>query len=354
MSHKDNMDLRNTGDGGWFYAEHELFSVFVPLIGPDGGMVYMAMCRLIPLAAVDPDRPLTVRSCSEASGVSKSTAQRKMAQIVALGMVEEMRHGTRRPSTYKLVSLRKLGLVGIAELRGRLGVPLGDTKEEESVGYATEQGEFPGAQSHAGEASTPVPATVAALLAAKAPGGAGRDGVPRGDTEGHLRKIALPPEPVSQKQPSVSQKEPSVSQNGGFLFKEEKEEEQYSPVVPSQARGRLPSLHASANGDKPKQKPSHDAELEAAVAKVQRECGLSGRRIGSTIEAAMRLHASKVDEAANWNAIAELMIRKYTTFIQHQEFMSYKVLAPRFFAELWDDHRKWPYDEKRWRERGRV
>jgi hypothetical protein len=233
MSHKDNMDLRNTGDGGWFYAEHELFSVFVPLIGPDGGMVYMAMCRLIPLAAVDPDRPVTVRSVSAESGVSKSTTQRKMAAIVALGMVEEMRHSNRRPSTYKLVSLRRLSMLGREELVRRLGVPEGDTEMSgtrpslvlDRVAAAAQAVSTDGDASKAelGEVSREP----------TAPEGSGASGVPRWDTEALERKSAPADMPVSQKTASVSQKQASVSQNARRLKEEEKEKELNPPYPPN-------------------------------------------------------------------------------------------------------------------------
>lgn len=351
------MDLRNTGDGGWFYAEHELFSVFVPLIGPDGGMVYMAMCRLIPLAAVDPDRPVTVRSCSEASGVSKSTTQRKLAQIVALGMVSETRFANRRPSTYKLVSLRGLALVGIAELRRRLGVPPGDTEPDgEMVDQVHERGDAL-AQSRAGGVSAKVPSSIAELHRATAPAGRGRSGVPPGDTEKGLRKNHPPEGSVSQKTASVSQKQASVSQNRGSLFKEEKEEDKYSPLPPSQAKGgRLDSIAASADPRTSKSKTPGERrdERRAAVAKVMRECDLSASRLGPAIEQAMRLEASKTDAPPDWNAIAERMAKSYSAWLANLHLMTFKPGARKFFTELWTDQRKWPWDEKRMREKGRL
>jgi hypothetical protein len=357
MSHKDNMDLRNTGDGGWFYAEHELFSVFVPLIGPDGGMVYMAMCRLIPLAAVDPDRPVTVRSTSAASGVSRSTTDRKMKEIVALGMVEETRFANRRPSTYKLVSLRGLALVGIAELRERLGVPPGDTEKAGSVGYATEKEVSPAAKT----ASQSVDASKAKLggttQKAKAPAASGESGVPRWDTDRDMRKTTLVDLLVSQKTPLVSQKQASVSQNGGSLFKEEKEEEQYSPLPPSQAKGvKLDFVAASADPKTSKSKSFAERRDErlAAVAKVMRECDLSASRLGPVFEQAMRTEASKTDAPPDWNAIAERMAKSYSTWLANLHLMAFKPGARKFFTELWTDQRKWPWDEKRIREMQRA
>lgn len=120
-----------------------------------------------------------------------------------------------------------------------------------------------------------------------------------------------------------------------------------SPQPPSQAKGaRLPSLAASADDDA--------KGFDEAVAKVQRECGLSGARIGGVIGVAMRLEESKDDHPDTWNSICERMIRSYKRFLKEQEWMAYKVLAPRFFAELWDDDRKWPWDEKKLSERRRF
>ena len=119
-SRTGNADLRNTGEGGWCYTEHELFRVFLPLIGADGGMVYMAMTRLVPLAAVREELPVTVEAVSRESCVSRSTAHRKMRELVQLGMVLETRSSSRRPSAYQLPPLRELARVGEPELRRRL------------------------------------------------------------------------------------------------------------------------------------------------------------------------------------------------------------------------------------------
>lgn len=246
MSHKDNMDLRNTGDGGWFYAEHELFSVFAPLIGADGVAVYMAMCRLIPLAAVDPDRPVTMRVIEEASTVSRMQALRKKEQIVALGMVEETKSAARRPSTYKLVSLRQLALVGISELRRRLGVPGWDTNGQEQRSGAVLDGVQRNAQtaSTRGEPSKPSYGKVSE--GGRAPEASGKSGVPRRDTVASGGKHTLVDLVVSQKKASVSQKQAPVSQNRGSLFKEEKEEE--SPLSPPRG-GTVSQIAAMSDVD---------------------------------------------------------------------------------------------------------
>jgi hypothetical protein len=356
MSHKDNADLRNTGEGGWFYAEHELFSVFVPLIGPDGGMVYMAMCRLIPLAAIDPDRQVTVRSVSLESGVSKSTTQRKMEQIVRLGMVLETPGSRKRPSTYKLESLRKVAAVGIVALRMRLGVPPGDTDEdeEEGMGVAGVGAERRRqAERRANQGKAPLTLKRGPTEAGK---GTPENGVPPGDTEGEMRKTTLVDLLVSQNRGSVSQKTASVSQNAGCL-KERREEKELNPLPPSAKGGLLPRVAASAAKSTRRYKSKTHLEidgLEEAVAKVQRECGLGAAQMATVIRTAMVYRTTKTDEPPNCNAIAERMIGAYKSWLESQQLLAYKPLAARFFGELWDDQRKWPWDEKVLRERRRL
>jgi hypothetical protein len=389
VSHKDNMDLRNTGDGGWFYAEHELFSVFAPLIGPLGVSVYMAMCRLIPLAAVDPDRPVTERSVMDAACVGKGTVGRKMSEIVALGMVEETRHSSRRPSTFKLVSLRKLALVGIAELQRRIGAPVGGTEDEgESVVPPTEGvEEAANAASPRGETSQV--ALQGGLHAATSPAASGKSGAPQWGTDRPSVETTLVDLLVPQKQASVPQKTASVPQNRGSLFKEEEFKELNTPLPPK--GGQLSSLTANADADvlpspqissadrvaaglppdtvvRPprngkNQKPSrdgpgaggaYDPAMDKAVAWLKRECVLAGSRTEAAIRRAMRLEGEKTDAPPDYDRIAARMAKSYAEFLANQHLMAYKIGPPRFFDDMWDDQRKWPWDEKRLREGRRL
>lgn len=365
MSHKDNMDLRNTGDGGWFYAEHELFSVFAPLIGPLGVSVYMAMCRLIPLAAVDPDRQVTERAVMEAACVSKGTAGRMMTALVALGMVEKNERAIRRAATYRLVSLRTLALVGISELRSRLGAPQGGTDYEGELSVKDGKRVATPAQTSSLLGNVIKTTRIDQSNAAMAPEGSDRVGAPEGGTDADPRKITLLDILVPQKPASVPQKQGLVPQIGGVLFKEEKEEEFNTPLPPSQAKGGLlPSLAAgsetkSKNNGLPDERrgvgDADDRVVAGAVAKVMRECGLSAPRLGPVIEAAMRLEASTTDEAPNWNSIAERMTASYARYLSLMHLMAFKPGARKFFAEgMWSDERKWPWDEKRLNERGRL
>lgn len=128
MSFKDNQDLRPKGEGGWNWMEHELYSVFLPLIGPLGCAVYAAMTRLVPLVPVDPYRyRVSLRQLAEWSGMSKSSVDKQLKILLKLGMVVETKYLDGRDSSYKLVSLRELAKVGEAELKRRIGVHHTDT-----------------------------------------------------------------------------------------------------------------------------------------------------------------------------------------------------------------------------------
>lgn len=358
MSHKNNGDLRNTGDGGWSYFEHELFSLFVPLIGSDGGMVYMALCRLVPLAAVNPDLPVTTRRIEESSCVSRSTVNRKMQEIVRLGMVEETRYARNRPSTYKLVSLRRLAEVGRAELVRRLGVPPGDTGT--GVAMATADTGIPIAASQQlvereEAASSPIDPADSFQAAPAVPTGAG---VPRWDTEPipTARQVyhRAPREIhhlVSHETASVSQKQASVSQNEGLLIrrKRRRQRQVLNPLTP-----------ATARGDVPGEKPSGDLDqaaritMQFAIGKVMRECNLSEPRLRRVVERAMRTEAAKSDEPPDWNAIGERMIagqREYTAAGRDGLLFKPENMR-RFFGDgLWCDDGRWGIDKIEIRER---
>jgi hypothetical protein len=360
MSHKDNQDLRNTGDGGWFYAENELFSVFAPLIGADGIAVYMAMCRLIPLAAIDVDRPVTVRAVSEASCVSLGTTHRKMALIVGMGMLDEQRHSRQRPCTYKLLSLRKLAQVGVDALKARVGVLRGNT-DPETVGVGTIDTPDGNGESHAhslaGRDDANRTTLTGILLDRKPPARSGEDGVPPGNTEEVRWKSNGSEGAVFQKQAPVFQKEASVFQNGGS-YKEEEEEEDKDSTPPTPASGGVVSSIATSRhpgksngknlpGEALTLDPEGARAMQDAVAKVMRECSLSEPRLAVVIERAMLTEASGADDTPDWNGIAEAMIEARALHSQYARagLIPYPKSVRRFFAEgLWKDHGVWGID----------
>jgi hypothetical protein len=87
---------------------------------------------------------------------------------------------------------------------------------------------------------------------------------------------------------------------------------------------------------------------------VKRECGLTLRGIDRVLEEQMRLVASRTDQRADWNAIAERMIAMYAKYLEHDGMFEYKPEARKFFAGgLWDDMRKWPQLTKEAQQRGR-
>lgn len=110
------MKLRDIRNPGWFWAQNELFDVFLPLIGVNGVAVYMAMCRMLPNSQ---NGRISLRELEAASGVSKSEVQRVRRQLVALGMIAEKVTGPNSPSTFELLDLRAAAEVGPEELKRR-------------------------------------------------------------------------------------------------------------------------------------------------------------------------------------------------------------------------------------------
>ena len=88
-----------------------------------------------------------------------------------------------------------------------------------------------------------------------------------------------------------------------------------------------------------------------------RECSLSeprpGRGVSRSIRAAMDTHLARADAPdGGWlpddfDRLAQQMIAAYALFLGDSDLMSYRVGAPKFFAEgWWVDRAKWPYDQK--------
>lgn len=119
------MKLRDQRNGGWFWAQNELFDVFQPLIGVHGVSVYMAMCRK--LGDPKTNGRLSLRDIAEAAGVSKSEVGRQRTAMVALGMIAEKVTGAKTSSTFDLLDLRAAAEVGPEELQRRL--TLSQTRE---------------------------------------------------------------------------------------------------------------------------------------------------------------------------------------------------------------------------------
>ncbi|HZL29184.1 MAG TPA: hypothetical protein VFC39_21850 [Acidobacteriaceae bacterium] len=344
------MDLRNRGEGGWFYAENELFSVFAPLIGPDGIAVYMAMCRLVPLAGVSEERPVTMRAIEAASCVSRGQVNRKVAEIVALGMVLEMKHARNRPSTYKLPELRNLALLGEAELKARLGVPRGDTGSKEGLSTMAHSPVSNDASSRAQSGLSHVANDKTVANGPASPAASGENGVPRWDTEAADPAALDFDKPVSQNRASVSQKQPSVSQNrasvsqiGGLLKEEEEEEEDKYPPTPVPGDGGseliLPVENCTPDA------AEFPASIAIAAHWTMQKLGLSKRRLQDTIAAALVLWCRQNDKSLQ--AAAQLAVANYTKYIADVPVMRWGPWGPEnFFAKgYWSNPSAWPYDQ---------
>jgi hypothetical protein len=371
MHENQKIDGRDLRDGGWYWVQQELLNVFVPLIGRDAAWLYQVLCNLIPETIEKPYMELSVRTMAKAGGyykpetpnkLSVGAVHRHLETLIAIGMVEKEARGLGKPPVLKLGSLRKLAALGTAELKKRLdgvsSVPAGNSGGKEPDPVPPAEGAADDAQGRADGVDAPSDGANPKSQEEAAPASAGQQTVPGGNTSNGGKspvEMSLAEFHVFQKQGgTVPKKGGSRSSEEGPFNKVLNLSSLKTPPLPPQG-GRLPSLTANADGKSKNQKPPHDAKgLAAAVAKVQRECGLSGGRIGGVIEGSMLLEGGKTDELPNWNAIAERMIAAYKLFLAQQDSMAYKVMAPRFFAELWDDGRKWPWDEKKLEARKRL
>ncbi len=366
-----NADLRNTGEGGWCYTEHELFSVFLPLIGADGGMVYMAMTRLVPLAAVRAELPVTVEAVSRESCVSRSTAHRKIRELVQLGMVLETRSSSRRPSAYQLPPLRALARVGEMELRRRLDAVRGEGRTKPHGGARAEAGS-------AWPASTTERSEPALGERESAPGA---DGIPGWDTASGAALGHLSGTPESHNAASISQRQAAVSQPGiAFNLLEEEQENEDSRIPPTPQGGPQAGLQggfrsglqaerraglrfdgqagfgqvgtAEAGSVGARVAPGlHPEMLAEATRQVLEQSGVSATRRLETmlvrqLELALqRLEAAPAALPQMVADVAAQMVERWQTYLgmcRRQELRIQWGFA-RFFAEgLWAQPEVWP------------
>jgi hypothetical protein len=97
-------------------------------------------------------------------------------------------------------------------------------------------------------------------------------------------------------------------------------------------------------------------ELGRAVLKCARECGLEAApRMHPVIERAMLAAANKSDgRRPAWNTLAERMAASFQQFLAQKHLMVRPIGPRAFFEQMWDDDRKWPWDEKLLRTRRRL
>lgn len=365
-----NADLRSTSQGGWCYVEHEFFRVFLPLIGPEGGMVYVAMTRLAPLAAARAELPVTVEALARESCVSRSTAHRKLRELVQLGMVLESKGSSRRPSAYQLVALRELARVGEPELRRRLAELHSQRSIQAKVSSAS-VGSMPAPAQldlaptlFPAVGSVPGPSEPALDAACKAAAQAGCETPAETSLSQLDALVSQQSDPVSQPAAAVSQQSALVSQPGisfHLLKKEPEREDSHTPPTPQGGPGGSAGIGSSAASQ-----PEPALQLSAFVGAarwVLEQSGVSAtRRLESLLnrqfELAMRC-AARVPTGADaaqqgcpappaeraLQALAARMVerwRQYRELCRRQELQIQWGFS-RFFGDgLWAEPEAWP------------
>jgi hypothetical protein len=376
MRDDEKIDGRDMRDGGWYWVQQELLTVFVPLIGRDAAWLYQVLCNLIPETIEKPHIELSIRAIAKAGGYGKSVGavHRNLRVLLAIGMIEEEKRGRGTPSILKLGSLRKLAGLGNEELKRRLSVPGGNTDAQvpDSVPPAEDaaddaQSRADGLDAEKGEADPD-------SAEPDAPASPGIQTVPPGNTKANPADGGKNPVEMSLAEFVVFQKGGgSVPEKGGVCSSEDGPFKVLNLSILktyplSQAKGGvLPFVTANADsktGKGKNRKPSRDGPsageaddpaMDTAVTWLKRECVLAGRETEAAIRRAMRLEAGKTDVAPDYDRIAAHMAKSYANFLANTHAMAYKLGASRFFDDgLWRDSRKWPWDEKRLREGRRL
>jgi len=382
MDRNDRIDGRDMRNGGWSWVEQELFYTFAPLIGFEAAWLYQVMCQLVPLAQKNPLMELSVATIRKVSMMSQGTQHRKMEILVRIGMIEIVGRGAKNSPIYKLVTLRELAAVGIEELKRRLKgttVPVGNDAPGKPTADVL-------AEAHGDEPDSPVdseeePQPEECRDYDESAAGEGDSAiiVPVGN-DGTVEKSGA--EMTLQEVRSFQNRGRIVPKTGGYRsssagsFNTHLANKDLIPPTPLASKGGVVrAIHASAatapskRQKQPQKLPGEAksqgtpqtpnvAELDNAVAKVMRECGESEmRRTPHVIAQAMRLEASRTDDPAKWNALAERMIASWQAYLEvkNEGILRFPVGFRSFVSRgFWSDKRKWVYDREEIQRRRRV
>lgn len=371
MQEHEKVDGRDQRDGGWSWVQNDLYTFFLPIIGREAAHLYQVLAYLIPARAKDPVFDLSLRVIEKVAKMGKSTIQRELVTLHKVGMVVRQSQGPGQPAVYLLGDLRKLAKLGDAEMRRRLGVPEGDSGGEGGGSGSPSDATPADAQRRAtGDDAQDERREVPAAAAGDSEGSGGA-GVPPGDSGEVAPESVEKPDfstlselLLSQKPGGTVPETPGDCPTDGAPLILNLSRNLNTPLPPASGGGVLDSISASVvlEDEVQEQKlPSegegqgrNDAEaLRAAVAKVMREANFSDPRLEPVIERAMRVEASKTDDAPNWNGIAEHMCEARAEYSRLSRdgclrFGPYRM--DKFFAGgIWIDSGLWGIDHQRTR-----
>jgi hypothetical protein len=221
VSGEAQYDARDVRQTEWFWIDKTLLNVFLPLIGPDAGWLYVTLCLLLPERQRNPFMDLSIRRISKLSGQGTGTVHRNLEVLAALGMIEVKKGDRMRSSEFVLKEIPPLVKLGEAELvRRLLGVPWWNTSREYRRWKAKQEG----------DEDEPETASEAAISHQSSPeGSAGysvgstgshAEGVPGGNTSPENDELSDPaPKPVDSGSEVFQKPGVGVPETGGLCSK---------------------------------------------------------------------------------------------------------------------------------------
>ena len=181
MEDNRQFDARDRRDSFYYWAHEETLKVILPLVGYLATHLYHVLVWLVPKVERLGEEELSLRTLEKWSLLSKSSVQRQMQLLTAIGIVECIPGDPGRPPMYVLVNLKPITDLGKAELVKRLRtVPWWDTTPEGKAVKEAEETARGKAESVSVRADA-APEDVEANQASTE--GCIDGGVPRGDTE---------------------------------------------------------------------------------------------------------------------------------------------------------------------------
>ena len=322
MNDANQVRVRDKRKPGHCWQDNELYDTFQPVIGAPVTNVYANMTRW----AYGAEVKMGLREIASESGVSRSTAQRAVLAMQAMGMIRIRRGSGVKAASYDLLDLKEAAIAHGADWHPQRN------------SYVLSAGKITHLRKVVNKAVGAAAVSIASVPHRDA-------SVPREDARlisdgtlvSHGRDASVP--------------------DSGVPYISNTQDNKTTPTpTPSRREGERVSV---SNGDSllefKQQTPScDDGEVGESddMGRVMRECGFSDPRLRLTIALAMSAELARRQLAqepeANAAAIADLMIENFQAYIRQQEFMRFTWSPKKFFAQgHWLNWRGWPIDQER-------
>jgi hypothetical protein len=379
----EKIDARDQRDGGWSWVQNDLYTFFLPIIGPQATHLYQVMTYLIPTRANNPIFDLSLRVIGSNAMMNKGTVSKYLGVLKRVGMIMEKPGDAGDRPMYLLGDLRKLAKLGEKEIRRRLGVRVVDSDDEGGGSEPPPEGGDGWPQGGPGSGDGPSNGSTPGQMETTAPEGSGNGGVHVADSQPDSSQTTLVDLVLSTKQGvAVQEKGGNCPQKGGLLSKNGdpfkvlnlSRKSLTTPLPPASGGSEISPIATGAEANGESKNLSDEGQeqnggerataIAAELASVSAAAKLEGQLVWATARV-MRAHSFAADRRIE-EAIAEalgmwcsktgrpvdeavaLEAANFRTYQEHGGLMSYGWGWRWWFKRgFWSKPELWPFDRKK-------